>query len=114
MEKLIILLVAICAYGISTVHAQQDSTLRKTDPSEANQPGVPKGYVSLRPEEIPSQLQTTLQAPAYSGWEQGFIYQNRRNSQYLVVIRTPGPDTRRYVFDLNGNPVKENEVKTKP
>jgi hypothetical protein len=113
MKKLIILLAAIWVCNI-TLHAQQDSTLRKTDSSEANQPNVPKGYVSLRPEEIPSQLQTTLQAPAYYGWEQGQIYQNRLNSQYLVVIRSPGPETRRYVFDRNGNPVKENFVDKKP
>jgi hypothetical protein len=109
MKKILTLLVAVCAWSI-TLHAQQDSTLRKTDPSEANQPGVPKGYISLTREEIPSQLQTTLQAPAYVGWDQGKFYQNRRNSQYLVLISYPGPETRRYVFDSKGNPVNENFV----
>ena len=110
MKKLITVFIIVCAWGITLVHAQQDSTLRKTDPSEANQPGVPKGYVQLAREEIPSQLQTTLQAPAYVGWDRGLFYQNRRNSQYLVLISYPGPETRRYVFDSKGNPVKENFV----
>ena len=109
MKKLIIFLVAICAWTIN-LKAQPDSTLRKTDPSEANQPGVPKGYVKIAREEIPSQLQTTLQAPAYVGWDQGIFYQNRRNSQYVVLISYPGPETRRYVFDSKGNPVTENFV----
>jgi hypothetical protein len=110
MRKLIILFIAVCAWSIHSISAQQDSTLRKTDASEANQPGVPKGYVKIGREEIPSQLQTTLQAPAYIGWDQGKFYQNRRNSQYLVLISYPGPETRRYVFDSRGNPVTENFV----
>jgi hypothetical protein len=112
MKKLIIFTFAVCAWSVNSVYAQQDSTLRKTDPSEANQPGVPKGYVKVGREEIPSQLQTTLQAPAYVGWDRGVIYQNRVNSQYLVLISYPGPETRRYVFDSRGNPVKENFVDT--
>src|SRR5688572_3769459 len=104
MKKLFIGCMAICFWSVSNVYAQADSTLRKTDASEANQPGVPKGYVVIRAEEIPSPLQTTLQAPEYFGWDKGSIFLNRVNNQYLVEIRTDA-EPKRFYFDRNGNPV---------
>lgn len=106
MKKLIIACITICLWSVSNVCAQADSTLRKTDPSEANQPGVPQGYVVVRAVEIPTQLQTALQAPEYFGWDKGSIFYNRVNNQYLVEVRTDA-QPKRFFFDRNGNPVRK-------
>ena len=98
--------------GIAVVNAQD--TLNTTKPQTQSQSSyntqVPKDYITMKVDDVPSSLRTTLRGDEYTGWESGTFYQNKSSNQYLVQIGS-GNDTKSYYFDRNGKRVKSPDGK---
>jgi hypothetical protein len=112
MRKLILTVAGMLMVGMIAVNAQD--TLNTNKPQTQSQSGyntqVPKDFVTIKVDDVPSSLRTTLRGDEYTGWESGTFYQNKSTNQYLVQVGT-GNDMKSYYFDRGGKRVKDPGMK---
>src|SRR5688572_7183873 len=112
MRRFLLTIAGMLFIGIAVVNAQD--TLNTNKPQTQTQSSydvqVPKDYIMIKVDDVPSTVRTTLHGEEYTGWEAGTFYQNKSNNQYLVRVGT-GNDIKSYYFDRNGKRIKGPDEK---
>lgn len=110
MKRVIFSLIAVL-FAFVAVNAQVTDTTRQR---QQTQPGINQGqqddYVRIRIEELPDEVQTTLEGNEYNNWEVSNAYRSNTTGNYRIEVRN-GAQTKMLMFDEEGKLLKNKEDK---
>jgi hypothetical protein len=113
MKKILLTIAGALMIGMTSLHAQSDTTQRQQPvaqpPGQVN-PESPQqsqyrsqDRIVIPADQVPSNLRQTLQGKQYKGWERVPLFQDKTSQEYYFEMPDAnGTTTRLHRFDRKG------------